>query len=78
MTSDRSTLLNFLINSGRLGEAIKYLTQWLQKDLRPNVKALNFTINNVAKAGDIDALNSIGTHLNEVTSFIIIHNFFSL
>lgn len=63
---DRSTLLSLLINHGRLGEATKLLTEWLEIGLRPNIKTLNYLINTIAKTGDINTMNNLEKMLDQV------------
>ncbi|CAH1403829.1 unnamed protein product [Nezara viridula] len=70
---DRSKLILLLCTNGRLGEATKLILDWLEKDIRVNIRPLSYLINQLALVGDIDSLNNLGNKLDEevkkMTSF---------
>lgn len=71
--TDRSRLLNLLLANGRIGEASRILLNWLERGVKPQIRTLNFVINNLAKSGDMDTMAAFGKvldkELRRLTSF---------
>lgn len=72
--ADLSRLVSLMVFNGRIGEASKLVIEWLEKGLRPDLNALNYMINSIAKLGDVDVITSIGSLLNPELKRMVSYN----
>ncbi|KAK9507866.1 hypothetical protein O3M35_007637 [Rhynocoris fuscipes] len=64
-TSDRSKLLNLLVNSGRLREGTQILINWMENGVNVYPRILSNLIKGLAKLGDVDSFDAIGKYLDQ-------------
>lgn len=62
--SERSLLIEKLLQSNRLNEAKKITLDMLNRNTRPSYKIFRFLLNRLALVGDVDALESISRKLS--------------
>lgn len=63
----RTEIIEQLVKAGRIGEATKLLSDWLQAKCVPHISALKFLMNKLAQTGDVNALTHIGELLDDVS-----------
>lgn len=63
----RTEILEHLVKAGRIGEATKVMSYWLQAKTLPQGGVIKLFINRLAQTGDVGAFRHIGELLDDVS-----------